>query len=240
MVIIAGCITTTSGPPEPEVNEEVSAERFLQLGAQYLHNGSYELARDRLLTALEYNPKMAVAHSTLALTYVQLENNRLAAQHFALAIRYEPTNFDIRNAYAIFLCQQKQFDEAKKQFDRAIDVYDNDNAEVMLTNAGVCMSSKPDYEMAEAYFREGLAFKSSYGEALLQLSVLKHKTGNDLHARAFLQRYLITSQGSAAVLFLGSQIERELGDERAATDYEDQVLQKFPDSSEAQYLLRNR
>jgi type IV pilus assembly protein PilF len=238
--MIAGCVTTTTGRPEPEVDEKVTAERFLQLGAQYLRNGSYELARDRLLTALKYDPKLALAHSTLALTYVQLENNRLAAKHFDLAIHYEPKNFDIRNAYAVYLCQQKQFDEAKKQFDRAIDAYDNDNAEVMLTNAGVCMASKPDYEMAEAYFREALEFKSSYGEALLQLSVLKYKTGNSLHARAFLQRYLVNNRATSAVLFLGSQIERELGDERAATAYENQIIQDFPDSSEAQFLLRNR
>jgi type IV pilus assembly protein PilF len=240
MVLISACVTTTSGAPEPQANEEQAAQRFYQLGVQYLRNGSLELARDRLQTALDYDPKMAIAHSALALTYVQLENQRLAKEHFEKAVRYGPDNFDVRNAYAVYLCQNKKFDDARKQFDRAIAVYNNDNAQVPLTNAGVCMVSKPDYDLAEKYFRQALEFKSSYGEALIQLSSLKHKTGNDLHARAFLQRYLINNEPSAPVLFLGSQIETKLGDDRASTDYSNQLLRDFPDSNEAKFILKNR
>ena len=122
----------------------------------------------------------------------------------------------------------------------AIAVYNNDNAQVPLTNAGVCMANKPDYDMAEKYFREALEFKSSYGEALIQLSSLKHKTGNDLHARAFLQRYLISNDPTPAALFLGIQIETKLGDDRAATDYSNQLLRDYPDSNEAKFILKNR
>ena len=240
MLLISGCITTSTGSPEPEAKPEEAARRFFQLGAQYYRNGSYELARDRLVTTLEYDPKMAIAHSTLALTYVQLENRRLANDHFKLAIRYGPDNFDVRNAYAVYLCQQKKFDEAREQFDKAIAIYNNDNAEIMLTNAGVCMVSKPDYDLAEEYFREALEFKSSYGEALLQLSSLKHKTGQDLHARAFLQRYMITNKPNSSVLYLGMTIEKKLGDERAATDYSNRLLRDFPNSTEARFVIQNR
>jgi type IV pilus assembly protein PilF len=240
ITLISGCVTTSTGGPEREVDATESAQRFFQLGAQYFRNGSYELARDRLITTLEYDPKMAIAHSTLALTYVQLENRRLASDHFELAVRYGPDNFDVRNAYAVYLCQQKSYDEARKQFDKAIAIYNNDNAEIMLTNAGVCMVSKPDYDLAEKYFREALEFKSSYGEALLQLSSLKHKTGQDLHARAFLQRYMITNKLNSSVLYLGMSIEKNLGDERAATDFSNQLLRDFPNSSEARFVMMNR
>ena len=240
IVLISACVTSTSGTPEPEADEDAASQRFYQLGVQYLRNGSYELARDRLQTALDYDPKMAIAHSALALTYVRLENQRLAREHFEKAVRYGPNNFDVRNAYAVYLCQNKEFDEAKKEFDLAIAVYNNDNAQVPLTNAGVCMANKPDYDMAEKYFREALEFKSSYGEALIQLSSLKHKTGNDLHARAFLQRYLISNDPTPAAFFLGIQIETKLGDDRAATDYSNRLLRDYPDSNEAKFILKNR
>jgi type IV pilus assembly protein PilF len=241
IILMSGCVTSSSGAPEPEkADPEVSAQRFFQLGVQYYRNGSYELARDRLITTLEYDPKLAIAHSTLALTYVQLENPRLAKEHFEKAVKYGPDNFDVRNAYAVYLCQQKDFDNARVQFDRAIDVYENDNSEIMLTNAGVCMSSKPDYELAEEYFREAIAQKPRYGEALIQLASLKHNTGENLHARAFLQRYLITNEPSASVLFLGVKIEKALGDDRAATDYTNQLLRDFPDSAESNFIRNNR
>lgn len=241
LILVSGCVTTSSGPPEPQkADPDVAAQRFFELGVQYYRKGSYTLARDRLIKALEYDPKLAIAHSTLALTYVQLENQRLAKEHFDKAVKYGPDDFDVRNAYAVYLCQQEEFDEARVQFDKAIAAYENDNAEIMMTNAGVCMASKPDYELAEEYFRKALGRKSSYGDALIQLSSLKHKTGNNLHARAFLQRYLIANPPSASVLFLGTKIEKELGDDRAATDYTNQLLRDFPDSVEAKFIMNNR
>jgi len=234
---LGACVSTTTGEPVREPDAKESAKQYYQLGARYLRNGSYALARDRLLRALEFEPRMADAHSLLALAYVNLENPRLAKEHYEKAVRYEPDNIDSRNAYAVYLCQQKEYDEARLQFDHAIGIYENDNAEVMLTNAGVCMAGKPDYELAEEYFRKALKFKASYGEALIQLASLKHQTGNNLHARAFLQRYLATNMPSAPVLFLGMQIERALGDEQAANDYSKQILRDFTDSREARFIL---
>ncbi len=239
-VLISGCVSSTSGTTKVDADEKGVAEQYFQLGAQYMRNGNYQLARDRLQRALDFDPKMAIAHSTLALTFVKLENLRLARQHYEKSVRYAPENFDVRNAYAVFLCQQKQFDEARKQFDQAIDAHDNDDAEIMLTNAGVCMANKPDYDLAEKYFRDALRLKPRYGEALIQLASLKHKTGNDLHARAFLQRYLVSSPITAPVLYLGIEVEKALGADRASTDYGNQLLRDFQNSAEAMYLLNTR
>lgn len=240
ILLVNGCVSSTSGTTRFEANEEEAAKQYFQLGAQYLRNGNYALARDRLERSLEFEPKMAVAHSTLALVFVQLDNLRLATEHYEKAVRYGPENFEIRNAYAVFLCQQKHFDEAMKQFDKAISAFDNDDVEVTLTNAGVCMVNKPDYALAEKYFREALGRKSTYGEALIQLASLKHKTDNDLNARAFLERYLATNRNSASALYLGIEIEKALGENRASTDYGNQLLRDFPNSAEAQYLLSQR
>lgn len=236
MLAISGCVSSTSNVAEFEADDADAAKQYYQLGARYYRNGSYELARDRLKLALEFEPRMAMGHYTLALTYEQLENARLATEHYEAAVRYEPKNYDALNAYAVFLCRQREFDEARRQFEKAVSVVENDTAEVMLTNAGVCMSRKPDFEQAEVFFRKAIQRKPSYGEALIQMSALKHKTGNDLHARAFLQRYLERNDPSAAVLYLGYQIEEKLGDERASGEFVDQLLRDFPDSSEAQHV----
>lgn len=237
---VGACVTTTTGTTRGDIDEKRAAEQHFQLGAQYMRNGNYALARDRLERAIYFEPKMAVAHSTLALVYVHLDNLRLAREHYEKAVRYAPENFEVRNAYAVFLCQQKQFDRAMQQFDAAAAAFDNDDAEVTLTNAGVCMVKKPDYELAEEYFRQALTRKATYGEALIQLASLKHKTGNELYARAFLQRYLAVNRVSASALYLGIEVEKALGDDRASTDYGNQLLREFPDSAEARYLVSQR
>ncbi len=231
-----GCISTETGSHQGVPSDD-AAERNYQLGTQYFRNGNFDLARSRLERATELDPKYAEAHSMLAMTLVRLDKIRLATESFNRAVRLEPNNFGVRNAYAVFLCQQREFDEAREQFDRAIKVRDNDNPEVMMTNAGVCMVQNSDYALAEQYFREALAVRPAYGEALIQMASLMHLTGEDLKARAFLQRYLAANEASAAVLYLGVQIETRLGDERAANDYRSGIFTDFPESAEAKQLL---
>jgi type IV pilus assembly protein PilF len=209
-----------------------------QLGTEYYRKGNYKLARDRLERAIELDPRNANSHSLLAMTLVQLGQHRLATESFDRAVRLDPHNSDSRNAYAVYLCQQGRYDEAQAQFDRAINIVENEGPYVMMTNAGVCVAKKPDLELAEKYFRDALRVRPSYGEALIQLAALKHKTEDNLGARAFLQRFLSSNPPSAGVLYLAVQVETQLGDERAATDYMNQLLRDFPTSAEARLLLQ--
>jgi type IV pilus assembly protein PilF len=235
-----GCVETTTrtGGASPDANEGDAAELNYQLGARYYRSGNYKLARDRLLSSLELNPKNAVAHYTLAMTYESLENLRLATASYKESVRIAPQNFNVQNAYAIFLCNQSQYDEARVHFDRAIDIDNNDSAEITMTNAGVCMMQIPDFAVAEKYFRQALNLKNNFGEALVQMCLLKFSAEDYLAARAFLQRYLNSNVASASVLFLGVRIEEELGDDRARTDYSNQILRDFPRSPEARRILQ--
>jgi type IV pilus assembly protein PilF len=237
MLAIASCISTTSNVA-PEPDSGAAAQGYYQVGARYFHNGNYERARDRLKRAVELDADLAIAHSVLALSYEQLDNDRLAAEHHQKAIRAEPENFSVRNAYAVFLCGQERYEEAMAQFERAAGVPENDDAEVTLTNAGVCMSNKPDYARAESLLRQALKKKPGYGEALVQLSLLMYKTEEFLQARAFVERYLATNRATPEVLFLAVQIERSLGNDRARTDYENQLLREFPNSVQARRVLQ--
>ncbi len=234
--MLCGCVTSTTQTRQFEETDD-AADHNYQLGVQYFRKGNYQLARDRLTRSLDFDPKSASTHSMLALTYVQLNNTRLATEHFDQAVRYGPDDQDVRNTYAVFLCGQGNYDEAREQFDRAINIRVNDNPEIMMSNAGVCMAKKPDLELAEQYFRQAIARRPNYGEALIQLAALKHRTADNLTARAFLQRYLAFNEASAAVLYLAIQIETDLGMDREATDYLNRLLRDFPDSPEARQTL---
>ena len=238
-LVLGGCISTTSGPPKSEPDQAEAADLLYQLGARYYRNGQYELARDRLLMAIEKDPRNAIAHSTLALTYEQLDNLRLATESYETALRIAPQDFSVLNTYAVFLCRYGKFDDAQKYFDRAINIRENDDAEITLTNAGICMMEKPDPVQAEKYFRAALDYKAGYGDALIRLCDLKYKGGEYLSARAFMQRYLASNVPTPDVLYLGYQIEDALGDERERTEYSNQILRQFPQSAEAKKVLES-
>ena len=238
LAMLSACISTQTGSiTEPERNEEDAAELNYQLGARYFQAGSYELARDRLLLATEIDPNMAIAYSTLALTYEALDNLRLATAAYERAVQVAPRNFDVQNAYAVFLCRQRDYDKAARHFDKAIDHPENDDSEVTLTNAGVCMTQKPDLAKAEEYFRLALERKPNYGESLIQLCLLKFGQEDYLSARAFLQRYMAANPDSPGVLYLASRIEDMLDNDRGRTEYEDRLIRDFPRSAEARKVL---
>jgi len=239
-LLLGGCVTQTTGMAQPEANDADAAELNYQLGARYYRSGNYELARDRLKLSLDLDPDNAIAWSTLALTYEKLENERLATESYERAVREAPSNFDVLNTYAVFLCRQGEYGEARKYFDRAIRIPENDDAYVTMTNAAVCMKQKPDLASAEEYLREALDRRPSYSEALVQLAVLKHQAGDDLSARAFLERYLSVNPRNPGVLLLGIRIEDKLGDDRKRQEYVELLLDEFPESPEAQSVAESR
>ena len=236
---LAACISTTTGAPVSNKSNADAASLNFQLGIQYYQNGNYTLARDRLILSTELDPKRPLVWSTLATTQEQLGNLRLAEEAHNKALKTGPRNFNVLNAYAVFLCGQQRYDAAEKQFERSIKAETNDNPELMMTNAGVCLSQKPDYPKAESFFRRALERRPNYGEAMLQMALLKHQTADDLSARAFIQRYLSVNPGTPGPLYLCVLIEDKLGDASARTECATSLLTDFPDSAESQRILNN-
>lgn len=235
-VALTGCVsTTTGGAPAADPSDAAGANH--QLGIRYFRNGRYELARDRLILSTELDGTDALVWSTLGMTYERLDNMRLAEESHDKAVRLAPRDFNVLNAYAIFLCNQRRYGDAKRQFDRSIAASTNDNPEIMATNAGVCLTQEPDYAAAEAYFRQALDAKPSHAEALIQMAALKHRTGDNLSARAFLQRFRAQHPTTAGVLYLCVLIEDDLGDKRAQTECENELIREYPASPEARQVL---
>ena len=71
------------------------------------------------------------------------------------------------------------------------------------------------------------------------MCLLKFQAGDFLSSRAFLQRYMSSNPTTAGVLYLGSEIELQLEDERARRDYVNRLLREFPQSPEARKVLES-
>ena len=236
-LMMAGCVTSTTTNAPAESDDDSAAEYNYQLGARYYQNASYELARDRLERAVDHDPRLARAHMMLGMTYEALDNRRLATASYEESVRVGPRDITVLNAYAVFLCRQGDYSGAGKYFARAANHPENDDAEQTLTNAGLCMLQKPDAAAAEGFFRDALEHKSTYGEALLQLCLMKFKQEDYLNARAFLQRFMSSNKSTAGVLYLAAEIEGRLGNDDGREEFVNQLLRDFPESPEARRAL---
>ena len=196
------CVSTTTGSAKPEPDMADAATANFQLGVRYFQNGNYDLARDRLEQSSSWTRNAPSCGRRSARRMKCSKTFGSPRKHTTRRSASRRSDFDVQNAYAVFLCRQKRYDDAEIQLDRSIKAATNDNPEIMMTNAGVCMMQKPDYPKAEEYFRQALERRPSYAEALLQMAVLKHAVDDDLGARAFLQRYRTSNKDSPGVLYL--------------------------------------
>jgi type IV pilus assembly protein PilF len=238
--LLAGCVTTTSVDPAPAMEREEAAELNVRLGAEYMRQGKLDLAREKLEKALEQDPQLADAQTYAALVYDQLGEVAKAERHYQRSLRLQPGVAATLNLYGAFLCRNDREEEAERYFAQAAKDRRYRTPEVALTNAGVCLLRKPDAAAAESYFRQALVANPRYPDALWHMSRLSFERAGYLQARAFIERYAEVGAMSPAALWLGVQVERELGDADAADRYAEQLQQEFPTSDEARLLAESR
>jgi type IV pilus assembly protein PilF len=225
----------------PSENPTVTAARFnAQLGIEYLKQNNLAAAQEKIERALQQNPKDAGAHTAAGLLYERLREPRKADQHYSRALKLDPRNPQMQNNYAVFLCRNGESAKGRTLFEQAATNPLYRTPEVAYANAGVCARSAKDYEAAEANFRKALQMRPTMTDALLQMADLSLERGNGLQSRAFIQRFLQAAPATPEVLLLAARVERTLGDEKAAGDYETRLRNEFPGSQQAGQLADGR
>lgn len=240
---LVGCSATGGGSSDSEGDLRVApigdklAVTQVKLGVGYMQKGSYEYALSKFRRAIEIDSNYPDAHYAIALLYDKLGKPAPAKQHFEKAISLNPSYSDAYNAYAAFLCRNEEYDAADEQFQKALQNPLYRSPQLVQLNAGICSVNAKQYKRAEGYFRKVLQADSKHPVALYQMAKLNHESGNDLQARAYIQRYTSGNRPSPQVLWLGIQIERKMGDKNAEASYALSLRKLFPDSEEA-HLLR--
>ena len=240
VVVLAFTLLACASVQEQEREDKKQfdiADTNLRLGLGYLQRGQLDAALEKLQKAVATMPDYAEAQSSLALVYVQLDNNEKAEIHYQRALELSPKDGSILNNYAVFLCGSGRPAEAEAYFLKAIQSRNYHTPAQALENLGVCAMQIPDMAKAESYLRKALQIDPKLPRALLQMARISLEKKNAMSGRAYLQRYQEVSPLGADGLWLGIQVERELGDTATAQDYENRLRRHFPDSKELQLLL---
>jgi type IV pilus assembly protein PilF len=230
---LQACASSSERPASGAVDPAVAN---MNLGAGYLRQGRPDLAIERLQRALDQNPRLADAHSTIAIAYDQQGNYELAENHYRRATQLDPGNGAAANAYAVFLCRQDRFRDAEPYFRRAGNSRNYATPHVAFANAGVCAASAGELGKAEEFFRAALQREPTMQEALAGMIDISYRNGNYLQTRAFVQRYLDARPPTPAVLLICFNAERELGNRAAADRCAMQLRDAFPESPEVAQL----
>lgn len=243
-VIIAGCSAgaSISGNqnirPSEQTNEVARAN--LDLGIAYMREGEYEKALVKLERAREADPGYPPTYNMLGLLNQQLGDNNDAEVNFKKALSINKNDSETLNNYGRFLCQTDRPQEAEETFLKAVNNPLYDSPETALTNAGVCVYNNGDKEKGETYLRRALQMNSRVPLALLLMSEISYNRDDSLSARGYMQRYQAVARHTPRSLWLGIQIEQELGNADAVSSYALLLRNQFPDSPEAEQLRQAR
>lgn len=222
---------------ENQVDKHKAAEANAQLALAYIQQGDLTTAREKVEKALEQDPHTATTQLAAAFLYDRLGETKKAESHFDEALKLSRDDPNVMNSYAAFLCLKGDRKRGETMLLQAAASPLNRAPEVAYANAGRCARADGRPKDAETYFRKALSYKADQQDALFEMAELEHELGNDLQARAFLERYASTAAISAASLWLAYRIERGLGDREQAAVYAERLKRDYPMSAEMSALL---
>ena len=231
ILVITAC--TTAGREDEEAHNRKAAETNTALGQGYMQREQYEIALEKLKKAIAYDKTYAPAHTVLAVLYETIGDLEQAEKEYAAAVKYDPGDGDINNNYGAFLCRADKGEIAGQYFLTAVEDPFYKTPEIAYANAGTCLLGQGDLDKAAVFLRQSLGYNEKLPSALISMADVSYQTGNYMRARAFLQRYGSVGAWNEDSLLLGYQIESKLGDDESANRYRRELLERFPNSSQA-------
>lgn len=241
LVVLAAVLSLcapVAGAQEKQSDREKAAAINAELAITYLKQDNLRAAREKADKALEQNPRSVQAQMAAGFVYDRLGEDKKAGAHFEQAVKLGgKDNPDVLNNAAVFQCRKGNKKRGEELFLQAAASPLYRMPEVAFANAGHCARADGRSKDAERYFRQALAKNPNMPDPLLSLADIQHEAGNDMQARAFVQRYHEAAPATAQSVWLGYRIERGAGDATAAEEYARRLRMEFPTSAEAAQLL---
>ncbi len=240
-LLIAG-IVALNGCNQAVVKDDANyqpdkvADLNTKLGVEYMRSNQYKTALNKFRKALEADSNYPTAHNMIAVLYERLGENEKARKHYEKSLSLSPRDSSTLNNFGQYLCRNGESERGQQYFIKAVENPLFQTPDVAYINAGTCALESGDKTSAETHFRNALKINPRQPRALLNMAELAYQQQQYLKTRAYLQRHRDVSKPTARTLWLGIQVENELGDKDAVASYTLLLQSQFPESDEAQKI----
>jgi len=230
--LVAGC--TTVKVKDSGKASDLNAE----LGLAYLIKGRYDQALFKLRKSIKLNPDNAKAYHYTAELYRRLGEPEKAENFFKQAIDKDDNDPSINNNYGAFLCASKNYDEAFKYLELALqDLVYIDRAKV-FENMGICSEQKGNIKIARDNYIQAIRLNPRLGKSLLAVARLDFDDQNVKSAAKYYKYYSLAARQTAESLWLGILIAKQQRDTKTKESLSWSLEKKHPNSQEAKLLKR--
>ncbi len=205
-----------------------AAKNRISLGLTYLQNGNFSQAKFNLDKALQFAPRLADAHFSMAYYYQQVDEKELADDAYQKALAFAPKNPDIANSYGAFLCAKGDYKEAKKYFLKAVNSTNYISTAETYENLALCSQSQGQIDDALTYLQSAINHQPSRGKSLLLLVELQMQQQQWKDAQQNLRRYEKVARVTPDTLWKSIEIENALNNGEVAQGYGDMLVRMYP------------
>lgn len=242
-LIASFLIACTAVPVINEGNMKKAAAVNAKLGLAYMQQGRDELALHKLRRALKEDSENADANQYIAVLYGRLKRPKEADQHFKKALKIMPDSSlssrvaAARNNYAVFLCKQKQYGEAKRYFAMVLTDPLYQLRDRLFENMGQCEQDKGNLHQAEIFYTKALKLNSRLRRSLLGMARISYSKGLYEQTQMYLNKFLkYNSAFNAESLWLEILVQRQRGNEKGVEEYAIRLRSKYPHAKETRML----
>jgi type IV pilus assembly protein PilF len=214
----------------PDMQRRISIR--MQLAVDYFKEGQLKLALEEIRYVLTISPQFADAYSLRALIQMEMNDPQRAEENFLHALKLDPSNSEIRNNYAWFLCQNGREKQALPIYDRILLDRSYPTPVKAILSAGVCSLRMKDIRNAEKYFLMGLDIDPTNPSVNANLAKVYYDKAQFEKARPFIQRVLKEEIFAADVLWIAIKIDHKLGDQASVNGLATQLRRRHPNSKE--------
>lgn len=218
-------------------DKEEAAKTRVSLGLTYLKNGNFSQAKFNLDKALEFAPRSGKANFAMAFYYQQVDEVKRAYEYYKQAISLSSSDPDILNSYGAFLCEEGDYEQAKKYFLKAVDDKSYISTASTYENLAICSENQGKIDEAITYFNSALNHQPTRPTSLLYVSQLYVKTERWEEAKKSLWKYERNASVSSESLWLSFQIAQGLQDLRASVEYADILKRLYPSDPNTQKAI---
>ncbi len=241
-LLLAGCVTTTTGGFNTTPSEERAERDFVQLAIGYFEAGDMAAARRNINNALAINSRSSDAYNVQALVLQREGDRELARDTFERALSLNSQNSRARNNFAAFLFDNGDFEQAYQQLEMVANDTTYESRALAFENLGLAALRTERPERAEYAFERALQLNRNSFRASLEMAQIRFDRGEFAQAMTFYKQFVTSSQffnvvQTARSLLLGIQLERRFDNEEGAAAYALQLESLYRDSTQYQEYL---
>lgn len=238
LLLLAGCVTETTGGFNAKKSNADAAEDYLKLAAGYLEQNDLATTKRHLANVARLDADNSEMHAIWGLVYAREGEPRLAERSFQQSLRKNPGNSKARNNYAAFLFANARYADAYQQLSKVVEDTQYESRPQAFENLGLAALRINRNKEAEEAFTRALQLNPNQARSTLELTALNLAKPDAKQAQASYRRFQTLQQlynlpHSARSLWLGVQLELALGNKEAARNYGKQLQSSFATAPEA-------